>query len=364
EFTKVPKNKSTNDACSSGLSQLTKKKRKNSLKIFPKEAFENSKGINDINTELKEKFPDGHGTKAKVVGKRKQVSDDHCESNSNKKKSSESDINKSNIKKQKRVRKKKNIKHILGDGEGQFDEASEIKCLENSVEENVGKKCSDKKTFISKAEEKLQAAKFRYLNEMLYTETGNNAFEYFQKNRRDFMNYHSGYRSQVLKWPINPVDVIIKDIQKLSPNTIIADLGCGDAKISQNFPDRTVHSFDIIALNKNIIACDISHTPLADESVDVAVFCLSLMGTNLKDFLCEAHRILKLQGILKIAEVESRIEDKAHFVKCVELFGFMLKKENTCSKMFVFLDFIKVKKKMKKSKAPNIALKPCLYKKR
>ena len=34
--------------------------------------------------------------------------------------------------------------------------------------------------------------------------------------------------------------------------------------------------------------------PLKPASVDVVVFCLSLMGTNLVDFLREAHRVLKL----------------------------------------------------------------------
>lgn len=33
--------------------------------------------------------------------------------------------------------------------------------------------------------------------------------------------------------------------------------------------------------------------PISSASVDVAVFCLSLMGTNLVDFLREAHRVLK-----------------------------------------------------------------------
>lgn len=34
--------------------------------------------------------------------------------------------------------------------------------------------------------------------------------------------------------------------------------------------------------------------PLAAESVDVAVFCLALMGTNLQEILGEANRVLKL----------------------------------------------------------------------
>lgn len=38
-------------------------------------------------------------------------------------------------------------------------------------------------------------------------------------------------------------------------------------------------------------------------SVDVAVFCLALMGTDYPAFLAEAHRVLKPSGRLWIAEV-------------------------------------------------------------
>lgn len=34
-------------------------------------------------------------------------------------------------------------------------------------------------------------------------------------------------------------------------------------------------------------------TPLESSSIDVAVFCLSLMGTNFSSYLQEAHRVLK-----------------------------------------------------------------------
>lgn len=38
-------------------------------------------------------------------------------------------------------------------------------------------------------------------------------------------------------------------------------------------------------------------------SVDVAVFCLALMGTDYPSFLEEAARVLKPHGIIWIAEV-------------------------------------------------------------
>ena len=52
----------------------------------------------------------------------------------------------------------------------------------------------------------------------------------------------------------------------------------------------------------HVIACDVSHVPLDDESLDVAVFSLSLMGANFTDYLREAHRCLKLDGHLWIDE--------------------------------------------------------------
>lgn len=39
---------------------------------------------------------------------------------------------------------------------------------------------------------------------------------------------------------------------------------------------------------------EMSHVPLKDGTVDVAVFCLSLMGSNFKDYIIEANRVLKV----------------------------------------------------------------------
>ena len=47
----------------------------------------------------------------------------------------------------------------------------------------------------------------------------------------------------------------------------------------------TVHSFDHVAMNDTVTACDIADVPIEDGELDVAVFCLSLMGTNFTDYL-------------------------------------------------------------------------------
>jgi len=139
----------------------------------------------------------------------------------------------------------------------------------------------------------LAGGKFRFLNEQLYTTTGEEAFGLFQSKPELFDEYHEGFRSQVELWPQNPVDIFISQLTPMSKDTVIADLGCGDAQISAELPKHNVLSFDLVAKNERVTACDIAHLPLADNSVDVAIFCLSLMGTDFLKFLKEAYRVLK-----------------------------------------------------------------------
>jgi hypothetical protein len=54
-----------------------------------------------------------------------------------------------------------------------------------------------------------------------------------------------------------------------------------------------VHSFDLVAANERVTACNISRVPLPNASLDVAIFCLSLMGVDFIKFIHEAHRTLK-----------------------------------------------------------------------
>lgn len=73
---------------------------------------------------------------------------------------------------------------------------------------------------------------------------------------------------------------------------MVADFGCGDAHLARSIPNK-VHSFDLVAIAKEVTACNMAHTPLSTASVDVVVFCLSLMGTDQSAYLTEANRVLK-----------------------------------------------------------------------
>ena len=206
--------------------------------------------------------------------------------------------------------------HRLSAGAGRDASASA-----SSSRENVKRRTADMKGV--SAAERLQGARFRILNEMLYTTSGERAFAAFAANPSLFQVYHDGFKVQVARWPINPLDAIIDYVLERPPTLVIADFGCGEARLEASVPNK-VCSFDLVAVNDRVIACDMAHVPLARGAVDVAIFCLALMGTNFLDYLREAHRVLRIGGALKVVEVASRLPDPDAFVAVVELLGFDL----------------------------------------
>ena len=187
--------------------------------------------------------------------------------------------------------------------------------------------------------QKLSAARFRHLNETLYTTPSSHSAQLFRENPEMFGDYHEGFRRQVDVWPENPVDSFVKELQRRGrrrtggkgfrerhtssdqevrplPRTdgtcTIADLGCGDAGLARSMEGSRkklklqILSYDLQSRSPFVTEADIAGLPLHDGSVDVAIFCLALMGTNWLDFVEEAFRVLRWRGELWVAEIKSR----------------------------------------------------------
>ncbi|CAE7540266.1 rrp8 [Symbiodinium natans] len=168
-----------------------------------------------------------------------------------------------------------------------------------------------------------QLAVFRCLNESLYTMTGQEALSMFSDDPSLAEAYHEGFRAQAAKWPRNPLDGVISWLrQEVPKDAVIGDFGCGDARLALELSQRKVHSFDLVQINERVTACNLAHVPLPDASLDVAVFCLALMGTDWIKFVEEAHRCLKPGGLCHIVEVESRFADVQAVVRTIESAGF------------------------------------------
>ncbi|KAL8699033.1 MAG: hypothetical protein Q9201_006237 [Fulgogasparrea decipioides] len=210
---------------------------------------------------------------------------------------------------------------------------------------------------------KLISARFRHLNQILYTTPSAQASSLFSSDPEAYASYHAGFRAQVASWPQNPVEIFIKEIMtravigapsaqkqkrskregkkehkednsdgatdlpatgnaKVDPlprsgkTCTILDLGCGDAHLHASllphtpFLNLSIRSFDLSPGDTPnaylVTVTDIAHLPLPDASTDIAIFCLALMGTNWVDFVAEAARVVREGGECWVGEVKSR----------------------------------------------------------
>ena len=143
-----------------------------------------------------------------------------------------------------------------------------------------------------------------------------------QESPEEWQQYHTLYQEARKTWPAVPLEELAAWASK-ADGWQIGDFGCGEALLAEQLSDRhVVHSFDHVAINEHVVACDISNVPLEDSSLDVAVFSLSLMGRNFRDYLREAHRTLKVYGHIHIVEASSRFTDVDGFRASLEVMGF------------------------------------------
>jgi hypothetical protein len=135
--------------------------------------------------------------------------------------------------------------------------------------------------------------------------------------------YHTLYREAREKWPEVPAEVIASHLRS-RPDLILGDFGCGECLLAEALgEEHQVIGFDHVAANATVTACDMAHTPLEDGALGAAVFSLSLMGRNWRDYLAEAHRTLQPFGLLFIAEPAKRWEEGA-LERAAEEAGFDL----------------------------------------
>ncbi|WVR06289.1 hypothetical protein IAU60_003319 [Kwoniella sp. DSM 27419] len=248
-----------------------------------------------------------------------------------------------------------------------------------------------------KMQAKLEGARFRWINEQLYSTPSTEAVAMMKKDPKIFADYHQTHRLLTSGWPQPPLPHIIKTLTPLPAGTVIADLGCGDAGLARALvpQGKIVLSYDLVgdsgvpgsatnaaeekkqAAGGWVVEADFlekvplpgrpggfdsdveqvegagkknkksrpkgngGRNPRSSEVVDVVVCCLSLMGVNWVGGIAEACRVLKQGGTLQVAEVTSRFISTEAFVEKVESFGFELEDQDSPSTHFTLFKFTK-----------------------
>lgn len=165
---------------------------------------------------------------------------------------------------------------------------------------------------------------FTRMNNRWYSASSDKTHTRLEANPEEWAHYHTMYQELREHWDVVPFQEEIRWLKKREGQDLdIGDFGCGEALIGAAVGELyRVHSFDHVAVNDTVQACDIRDVPLDDEALDVAIFCLSLMGANFTDYIREAHRCLTLDGELHIWEPTSYFEDETAFCAQLGQLGF------------------------------------------
>lgn len=139
----------------------------------------------------------------------------------------------------------------------------------------------------------------------------------FSDNPDLWHRYHALRKSRMEDWEEIPYEYIATKIT--DKRDIVADFGCGENLMRHKIPNNKVFAFDHVAIDDSVIACDMRETGLEDETIDVAVFSLALWGANYKDYIVEAHRIMRRRGLIYIAEPSKTYETPEEQQKLIDV---------------------------------------------
>jgi ubiquinone/menaquinone biosynthesis C-methylase UbiE len=137
--------------------------------------------------------------------------------------------------------------------------------------------------------------------------------KYFEENPEEWEKYHEISEKNEESFPDDeiPRNRVIAELEKIKTKRkkIVVDMGCGKGQISQHFINDQRFDFtnyDHVSGNTTVEVCDISKTPLEDNSVEIAILSLAMWGSNCESYITESYRILESGCKLYIIEPTKR----------------------------------------------------------
>lgn len=173
--------------------------------------------------------------------------------------------------------------------------------------------------------------------------------KHFEDNPDDWLLYHKISEENEETFPDEeiPYKKVIEYLENIpgKKKKDVADLGCGKARVCEHFSESERFKFinmDHVSCNDLVVKHDIKDTGLDDYSMDIVVLSLAMWGSNCKEYITEANRILDENGVLLIIEPTERWtkDGPNKLVKLLEDNNFTIKNIN--EEKFMFIECIKV----------------------
>jgi len=188
-------------------------------------------------------------------------------------------------------------------------------CLSNRPTKSM--KLSIPNTVTESSEQKRQRvhSELSQLHQKYKTLTSDHLRQTFDETPSLWHTYHAISEENEKSFPEQeiPRNRIIQELAKIKSKRtkLVVDMGCGKAHIARYFQDTRFKfiNLDHVACDEMVTSCDISNTKLEEDSVEICILSLAMWGSNCKDYLREAHRILESNGILYLIEPTKRWTD-------------------------------------------------------
>jgi superfamily II DNA or RNA helicase len=148
-------------------------------------------------------------------------------------------------------------------------------------------------------------SEFQGLNQRISTSTCEGVFSKIITNESDWREYHNLRDLAMGEMQNQPINTVARDFLRSTKHKVLGDMGCGMNKLKTLLPNNyEVISVDMYAADETVKVCNIMDTSsiISDNSLDIAVYCLSLWSRNWRDILKDAYRILDYDGKLIIVE--------------------------------------------------------------
>lgn len=182
------------------------------------------------------------------------------------------------------------------------------------------------------------------LHQLYKTMRSDTLAKHFQDHPTVWADYHAISESNEASFPEEsiPRNQVIRELDKLRtkrPKRIV-DMGCGKALIAKHFqgdPRFTFINIDHVAVDATVQVGDISKLPLEEDSVEICILSLALWGSNCKEYIREAHRVLETNGILYLIEPTKRWTEKEPSDRLRESLKDFHVKQETIEKFSFFI---------------------------